>query len=73
MAFRGHAIHVQVVEQQRLCVLAQSVGLDHTLCEHAWVLSTEEELDPRDPVLGVQEWWPSWESGRGARGKGTHS
>lgn len=66
-ALSGHAIHVQVVQQQRLCVLAQSVGLDHALCKHTWVLSTEEELDPRDPVLGAQEWWPSWRSGRGVK------
>lgn len=66
-ALGGHAIHVQVVHQQRLCVLAQSVGLDHALCEHTWILSTEEELDPRDPVLGGQEWWSSWELGGGVK------
>lgn len=55
LALRGHAVHVQVVQQQRLCVLAQGVGLDHTSCEHTWVLSTEEELDPWHPVLTDQE------------------
>lgn len=61
----GHAVHVEVVQQQRLCVLAQGIGLDHTLCEHAWVLSAEEKLDPWYPVLADQEGWPScgrWET-----------
>lgn len=60
VALGGHAVHVQIVQQQSLCVLAQGVGLDHTLCEHAWVLSTEEKLDPRHPVLAGEEGVPSW-------------
>lgn len=60
LALRGHAVHVQVVQQQRLRVLAQGAGLNHTSCEHTWVLSTEEELDPWHPVLTDQQGWPSW-------------
>lgn len=58
LALRGHAVHVEVVQQQRLCLLAQGIGLDHALCEHAWVLSTEEKLYPWHPVLADQEGWP---------------
>lgn len=60
LALGGHAVHVEVVQQQRLRVLAQGVGLDHTPCEHAWVLGAEEKLDPGHPVLAGQEGWPSW-------------
>lgn len=69
LALRGHAVHIEVVQQQRLRVLAQGIGLDHTLCEHTWVLSTEEKLDPWYPVLADQEGWPSWGQA-GAREKG---
>lgn len=66
LALRGHAVYIQVVEQQRFRVLAQGIGLDHTLCEHTWVLSAEEKLDPRHPVLADQEGWHSC-SGVGGR------
>lgn len=69
LALRGHAVYIEVVQQQCLCVLAQGIGLDHTLCEHSWVLSTEEKLDPWHPVLADQEGWPSW-CQAGAREKG---
>lgn len=59
-ALGGHAVHVQIVQQQSLCVLAQGIGLDHALREHTGVLSAEEKLDPRHPVLAGEEGGPSW-------------
>lgn len=72
VALGGHAVHVQIVQQQSLCVLAQGIGLDHALCEHVWVLGAEEQLDPGHPVLACEEGGPSWGQGR-RRGHRTQS
>lgn len=57
----GHAVHVQVVHEQPLRLLAQAVGAGHALREHLGILGQELQANSWHPVLTWQQRSSSWE------------